>query len=209
MEDVLAVYERPDDPNRPVVCMDEQPVQLLAETRQPLPARAGVPQRYDYEYRRAGTACVFLFTDVLRGWRRTSPRPRRTAVDWAHEVRQLLDEDYPDADRVVLVCDNLNTHTVASFYKAFPAPIARRLAERVDIHYTPVHGSWLNIAEIELSVLTRQCLRGRTPDMTVLRRRVAAWAADRNQRQCGVHWRFTTDNARIKLRRLYPQIQMA
>jgi hypothetical protein len=143
MEDVLDVYRRPYDARTPVVCMDEQPVQLVKETRVPWSARPGRPRRVDYEYERAGTACVFLFTEALGGWRRTSVRPRRTAVDWAEEVRRLLDEDYPEAERVILVCDNLNTHTVASLYRAFEPAEARRLARRLEIHYTPKHGSWL------------------------------------------------------------------
>jgi len=191
------------------VCMDERPVQLVKDTRVPLPPEPGRPRRVDYEYERAGTASVFLFTEALRGWRGVTVRPRRTAVDWAHEVRTVLDQHYPDADRVILICDNLNTHKIASFYEAFPPAEARRLAERLDIHYTPKHGSWLNVAECEVSVLSRQALHRRTPDIRSLTRKVAAWNADRNERQCGVDWQFTTDDARIKLKRLYPVIQMS
>jgi len=209
MEDVLDVYRRPYDARFPVVCMDEQPVQLVKETRVPQPGRPGRPRRVDYEYERAGTACVFLFTEALAGWRRTRVRPRRTALDWAEEVRRLLDEDYPEAETVILVCDNLNTHTIASLYQAFEPTEARRLARRIEIHYTPKHGSWLNLAECELSVLSRHCLRSRNPDLRTLRRKVTAWQRDRNQRQCGVDWHFTTDDARIKLKNLYPQIQMS
>jgi hypothetical protein len=209
MEDVLEVYRRPYDARRPVVCMDEQPVQLVTETRVPQPARPGRPRRVDYEYERAGTACVFLFTEALGGWRRASARPRRTAVDWAEEVRRLLDTDYPEAETVVLVCDNLNTHTPASLYQAFEPVEARRLAARLEIHYTPKHGSWLNLAECELSVLSRHCLRSRTGSLRTLRRKVTAWQRDRNRRQCGVNWHFTTDDARIKLKSLYPKIQMS
>jgi transposase len=209
MEDVLDVYRRPYDARTPVVCMDEQPVQLVKETRVPWSARPGRPRRVDYEYERAGTACVFLFTEALGGWRRTSVRPRRTAVDWAEEVRRLLDEDYPEAERVILVCDNLNTHTVASLYRAFEPAEARRLARRLEIHYTPKHGSWLNVAECELSVLSRHCLRSRNADVRTLRRKVIAWQRDRNRRQCGVDWHFTTDDARIKLKSLYPHVQMS
>jgi len=209
MEDVLDVYRRPYDARYPVVCMDEQPAQLVKETRAPWPARPGRPRRVDYEYERAGTACVFLFTETLGGWRRTSVRPRRTAVDWAEEVRLLLEEDYPEAEKVILICDNLNTHTIASFYQAFEPTEARRLAQRVQIHYTPKHGSWLNIAECELSVLARHCLRSRNPNIRTLRGKVTSWQHDRNERQCGVDWHFSTHDARIKLKSLYPQIQMA
>lgn len=209
MEDVLEWYRRPYDPCVPVVCMDERPVQLVKETRVPLPPQRRRPRRVDYEYERAGTACVFVFTEALRGWRRVTVRPRRTAVDWAHEVRTLLDQHYPDADRVILVCDNLNTHKIASFYEAFPPAEARRLAERIDIHYTPKHGSWLNVAECEVSVLSRQALHRRTPDIRSLARKVAAWDNNRNNRQCGVDWQFTTEDARTKLKGLYPVIQMS
>jgi hypothetical protein len=209
MEDVLDCYERPYDPNSPIVNMDEQPVQLVKETRLPLAAQPGRHRRYDHEYERAGTASVFLFTEALGGWRQVRVRPQRTAVDWAEEVAALLEGRYADAEKVILICDNLNTHTIASFYKAFGPEKARRLARRVEIHYTPKHGSWLNIAECELSVLTRQCLAGRTPSLQVLSRKVAPWAADRNARQRGVDWQFTTADARTKLKRLYPQVQLA
>lgn len=209
MEDVLEVYRRPFDARSPVVCMDEQPVQLVKETRRPLPAAPGRPRRVDYEYERAGTASVFLLTAPLAGWRRTSVRERRTAVDWAEEMRVLLEEDWPRAERVILVCDNLNTHAIGSFYEAFEPAVARRLVTRLEIHPTPKHGSWLNVAECELSVLSRQCLRGRLGAVGTLRDRVRRWEADRNQRQCGVQWQFTTNDARIKLKRLYPQIQLA
>lgn len=209
MEDVLEVYRRPYDAKRPVVNMDERPVQLVKETRKPLASRPGSPRRYDYEYERAGVASVFLFTEALKGWRKVSPRERRTAVDWAREVRAVLDDEYPDAEKVILVCDNLNTHKTASFYEAFPPGEARRLAERLEIHHTPRHGSWLNVAECELSVLSRQCLGRRTPSLRELKRRVNPWAKERNKRQRGVDWRFTTGEARIKLKRLYPQIQMS
>jgi hypothetical protein len=207
MEDILEVYRRPYDPRRPVVCMDEQPMQLIKETRLPLPGAPGKAERYDYEYERMGTANHFLFTEPLGGWRRVDVRSRRTGIDWAKEVKTLLDKDYPDADQVTLVCDNLNTHRMASLYEAFEAAEARRLAERLDIHYTPKHGSWLNIAEIELSVLTQQCLDRRIPDLATLEREIQAWQQRRNTRQKGVDWRFTTEDARIKLKRLYPQIK--
>jgi len=206
---MLAVYHRPVDPRCPVVCMDEQPVQLVKETRRPVPAAPGRRRRIDYEYERAGTASVFLFTAPLARWRRTSVRPRRTAVDWAEEMRRLLEEDWPEAEKVILVCDNLNTHTIGSFYKAFEPSVARRLVTRLEIHYTPKHGSWLNVAECELSVLSRQCLGDRVGTLATLRRRVTLWEQDRNQRQCGVQWQFTTDDARIKLEQLYPKVQLA
>ena len=209
MEDMLEVYRRPYDARYPVVNMDERPVQLVKETRTPAPMRPGRPRRYDYEYERAGVASVFLFTEALRGWRKVSSRERRTAVDWAEEVRSLLDEDYPSAEKVVLVCDNLNTHDVSSLYEAFPPEEARRLAERLEIHYTPKHGSWLNIAECELSALSRQCLARRTGSLRELGRKVNPWAKERNRRKRGVDWRFTTDDARIKLKWLYPQVQMS
>jgi hypothetical protein len=209
MEDVLDVYERPYDPKHPVVNMDEQPVQLVKETRQPLGMEPGHPRRYDHEYERAGTACVFLFTQALAGWREVSVRSQRTAVDWAQEVAGLLEGRYAQAEKVILICDQLNTHTIASLYKAFPPDKARRLARRLEIHYTPKHGSWLNIAECELSVLTRQCLRNRTASPQALVRKVTPWAQDRNARQRGVHWHFRTKDARIKLTHLYPQVQLS
>jgi len=209
MEDVLELYQRPYDPQFPVVCMDEQPVQLVKETRQPLRARPGRLRRYDYEYERAGTASIYLFTETLRGWRQVNARQRRTAVDWAQELRSLLVERYAKAEKVILVCDNLNTHKVASLYEAFAPAEARRLAQRVEIHYTPKHGSWLNVAECELSILSRHCLRGRTGSIAALRRKVVPWASERNRRQRGVDWQFSTADARIKLKRLYPHVQMS
>jgi hypothetical protein len=208
MEDVLDVYCRPQDARFPVVNMDEQPVQLVADAREPLPMAPGRPERHDYEYERRGTTNVFLFVEALGGWRRMSERARKTSVDWAHEVRRLLNEDYPQAEKVVLVCDNLNTHKTASLYQAFEPEEARRLARRLEIHYTPKHGSWLNIAECELSVFTRQELSERVPDAATLARKAEAWSRERNDRQQGVHWRFTTEDARIKLTRLYPQVQL-
>ena len=189
--------------------MDEQPVQLVKETRQPLPTRPGRPRRYDHEYERAGTACVFLFAEALQGWRDVRVRPHRTAVDWAEEVAELIDGRYAKAEKVILVCDNLNIHTIASFYKAFAPAKARRLAKRLEIHYTPKHGSWLNIAECELSVLVRHCLWSRTPSIPSLICKVTAWAQHRNNRQRGVDWQFTTEDARIKLKRLYPHVQLS
>ena len=204
MEDVLDVYQRPYDRKRPVVNMDEHSMQLVKETRTPIRAKPGKPRCHDYEYVRNGTAVNFMFTEPLAGWRKVNVRERKTAVDWAQEIEELLETDYPEAETIVLVCDNLNTHTPAALYEAFPPDKARRLAKRLEIHYTPKHGSWLNIAEIELSVLSNQCLRGRIPDLQTLKGQTAAWTRDRNQKSRAVNWRFTTDDARIKLRKLYP-----
>ncbi len=209
MEDVLEVYKRPFDPNCPVVNMDEQPTQLIKETRHKIAATPGNSERIDYEYERNGTAVNFMFTEPLSGWRKVNVRERRTAIDWAHEIKELLEIDYPAATKVVLVCDNLNTHKPASLYKAFEPAVARSFLERLEIHYTPKHGSWLNIAEIELSVLTKQCLDRRIPDIETLRSETDQWARERNAGQKSVDWRFTTDQARIKLKRLYPKIEMS
>lgn len=206
MEEVLDLYRLPHDPAIPLVNMDEVPVQLIAEKRIPIAAQPGRPQRVDYEYERRGTANVFIFTEPLGGSRLVSVRERRTAIDWAEEIRDLLEVHYPEAQRVRLVCDNLNTHKIGSLYDAFPPRIARALARRLEIHYTPKHGSWLNIAEIEASALSRQCL-SRIPDMETLRVETKAWQIDRNRRQRGVDWRFTTEDARIRLKRLYPQME--
>lgn len=208
MEDVLDLYCLAYDPRVPLVCMDEQPRQLVKETRRPRSVAPGKPLQYDYEYERNGTANVFLFTEPLAGWRKANIRERKTAVDWAEEIRELLETDYPQAQKVILVCDNLNTHKIASLYKMFPPQEARRLARRLEIHHTPKHGSWLNIAEIELSVLSRQCLDRRIGDIACLRRACSAWNTQRNERQKGVDWRFTTGNARIRLKRLYPQLKV-
>jgi hypothetical protein len=207
MEDILDVYHRPYDAARPQVCMDEQPTQLIKETRLPLPTLPGNAPRYDYEYERNGTAVNFLFTEPLTGWRKVNVRARRTKVDWAYEIKELLDVDYPDAEKVILVCDNLNTHTLAALYEAFEPAEAHRLATRLEIHYTPKHGSWLNIAEIELSILSQQCLDRRIPDLETLRGETKAWEQARNETQKTVYWRFTTEDARIKLKRLYPQFK--
>jgi DDE superfamily endonuclease len=207
MEDVLEVYHQPYDPQVPLVCMDEQPVQLIKEIRTPLPAKVGHPERYDYEYERNGTATIFMFTEPLHGVRMVSVREHKTAVDWALELQQLLDRQYPEADRIRLVCDNLNTHGIGSLYEAFPPEQARRLASRLELHYTPKHGSWLNIAEIELSALTLQCLDRRIPDLETLREETHQWEQRRNASQKGVDWQFSTPDARIKLKRLYPQTQ--
>ena len=207
MEEVLDTYAAPYDAAFPVVCMDEQPVQLTRETRIPVPATPRHPRRVDYEYERAGTAALFMFTEPLLGWREVNPRPRRTKVDWALEMGGLLRTRYADAERVLLVCDNLNTHTKGAFYDVFPPDEARGLVRRLEFRYTPKHGSWLNIAENELSSLTRQCLAGRRiPDIETLRRETAAWAVSSNDRQRGVDWQFTIEDARHKLKSLYPNI---
>jgi hypothetical protein len=205
MEDVLEVYQRPYDPRYPVICMDEASKQLVAEVRQPLPPEPGKPLRYDCEYERRGTCNIFMFCEPLRGWRHVRVTQQRTRVDWAFALRTLLDTEYQQAERVVLVMDNLNTHSPASFYEAFAPQEARRLTERLELHYTPKHGSWLNIAECELSVLGRQCLARRIDDGQRLAQEVAAWENDRNEIAKNVNWQFTADDARIKLRRLYPE----
>jgi hypothetical protein len=208
MEDILELYCLPYDPNIPMVCMDEQPRQLIKETRTALSAMPGKPRRVDYEYERNGTAALFMFVEPLGAWRHVDVRERRTALDWAHEIRELLELHYPHAPLVRLVCDNLNTHKIASLYEAFEPAQARVLAKRLEIHYTPKHGSWLNIAEVELSALSGQCLSRRIPDMDTLRHETQAWEQKRNARQKGVDWQFTTHDARIKLKHLYPQMQL-
>ncbi len=208
MEDVLEVYTRPYDPRRPQVCLDETSRQLLAEVTAPVPVTPGRPVRQDYEYERRGVCNVFVVCEPLRGWRHVTVSERRTRIDWARCIKKLLDMHYPDAERVVLVQDNLNTHTPASLYEAFEPAEARRLADRLEIHYTPKHGSWLNMAEIELSVLAGQCLDRRLADRASLERAVAAWEAIRNATGRGVDWRFTTQDARVKLKHLYPLIQV-
>jgi hypothetical protein len=207
MEDVLEVYHRPYDEDRPLVALDEASKQLVGEAVQPLPPEPGQPERFDYEYVRNGTANLFMVSEPLLGWRAVQVTERRTAQDFAAVVRWLVEDVHPNAAKVVLVMDNLNTHKVASLYEAFPPEQARRIAERLEIHHTPKHGSWLNVAEIELSVLARQCLDRRIADAEELRREVAAWEEQRNERRVEVQWRFTTADARIKLRRLYPVLQ--
>jgi hypothetical protein len=206
MEDVLEVYTRPYDPTRPVVCMDETSKQLIEETRLPLPAQRGRLQRYDYEYIRHGVSNLFMLFEPLAARRYVKVTNRRTSQDWAELMRDLVDQHYPEADVITLVLDNLNTHTPASLYETFEPEEARRIARRLDIHYTPKHGSWLNMAEIELSVLSQQCLDRRIPDKTTLTQEVMAWQEDRNQAEATVDWRFTTSDARIKLKKLYPSI---
>jgi hypothetical protein len=207
MEDVLEVYRRPYDSQRPVVCLDEQSKQLVKETRPTIPSKPGRNQRMDYEYERNGTANLFMRFEPLAGRRRVKVTEQRTKVDFAHAIRDMVDEDYPDAEVIVLVMDNLNTHKPASLYEAFEPAEARRLIEKLEIHYTPKHGSWLNMAETELSVMTKQCLDRRIPDVTVLRREIAAWERHRNKARSKLNWQFTTHDARIKLRKLYPSIQ--
>ena len=208
MEEVLAVYTRPYDPTRPVVCLDETSKQLVSETRTPLPAEPGQPERVDYEYERQGTANLFMAVEPLTGQRHVTVTDRRTAVDFAQVVKALLEVHYPHAEKVVLVLDNLNTHKPAALYQAFEPAVAWRLLERLEIHHTPKHGSWLNMAEIELSVLNQQCLNRRIPDTATLTREVAAWQQARNADPRPVNWRFTTTDARIKLKRLYPSIEV-
>ena len=206
MEDVLEVYHRPYDERRPLVALDEASKQLVGEVVQPLPPEPGQPERFDYEDVRHGTANLFMISEPLLGWRAVKVTERRTAVDFAEVLRWLAEEIHPDAERIVLVMDNLNTHKLASLYEAFPPEQARRIAERLEIHYTPKHGSWLNVAEVELSVLARQCLDRRIAAVQELRRQVAAWEEERNERGVEIRWRFTTADARIKLRRLYPSL---
>jgi hypothetical protein len=206
MEDVLDVYTRPYDPRRPQVCLDETSVQLIGEKRIPVPMAPGRPVRIDYEYERHGVCALFMLNEPLRGWREVVVADRRTAIDFAHVVKHLVDVHYPDAERIVLVMDNLNTHTPGSLYEAFDPTEARRLADKLEIHYTPKHASWLDMAEIELSVLSRQCLDQRIPDKDTLVREVTAWTHARNVQQSTIDWRFTTPDARIKLKRLYPAI---
>lgn len=209
MEDILDIYEMPYNPAVPVVCMDEKPYQLLGETREPLPMRPGDTQKIDSEYVRNGTSSIFVFVEPLGGVRHVSVRKHRTALDWAEEIRYLVDVSYPDRDKIILVMDNLNTHALSSLYKAFPAPEARRIAKKLEIHYTPKHGSWLDIAEIELNVMTRQCLSRRIETIDLLRQELSAWESDRNKHATCIRWQFTIDNARTKLVSLYPKFGMA
>jgi hypothetical protein len=208
MEEVLDLYEEPYDPKRPVVCFDERPCQLLAEVREPLGLGAGRPERRDHEYKRRGMAHLFVAFEPLRGWRGVEVRERRRGREFAEFVRYLAEDLYPEAEKIRLVVDNLNIHTPASFYEVFDAERARELSRRIEFCYTPVHGSWLNMAEIEISVLVRQCVgKRRVPDAQMLRREVRAWYEARNRQQASVDWRFTTAGARTKLHRLYPSIE--
>ena len=207
MEDVLEVYHRNYGEREVLVCLDETSKQLVQETRQPCPARPGAAMAYDYEYRRNGVSNLFMLFAPLEGWRRVEVTERRTRTDWAEVVRKLVDQDYPDKERIVLVMDNLNTHHPASLYEAFEPAEARRIAERLEIHYTPKHGSWLNMAETELAVLARQCLDRRIPNQELLGQETRAWQDQRNQQEVRAEWRFTTQDARIKLKSLYPSFQ--
>ena len=206
MEDVLDVYTRPVDPKRPLVCLDEMPKQLIGETRSPLPAEPGLPERFDYEYVRNGVANIFCLCEPLLGTRELTVTDHRTREDWARLIKDLVDLRHPDADKIVLVLDQLNTHTPASLYETFCPAEAKRLTDKLEIHLTPKHGSWLNIAEIELSVLSRKCLDRRIADLDTLKREVQAHQARRDALGTKVNWRFTTADARIKLKRLYPSI---
>lgn len=209
MEDVLEIYEKPYDSHCPVLCMDEQPVQLLKETRTPIAATAKHGKRVDYEYERAGTANIFMFTEPLAGWREVAVRPTKTKIDWAVEMARLLEGRYAKCKKVILVCDNLNTHTKGAFYEAFEPERARRLVRRIEFRYTPKHGSWLNIAENELSSLTRQCVSGRRfADVKTLQEETEAWSTDVNSTQRGVDWQMRIDDARCKLKSVYPKMKM-
>ena len=208
MEEVLDIYAMPYDPDRPVLCMDEQPVQLFKETRTPIPATAKHGKRVDYEYERAGTANIFMFTEPLAGWREVTVRETKTKLDWAVEMARIIEERYEQCDKVILVCDNLNTHTKGAFYEAFEPERARQLVRRIEFRHTPKHGSWLNIAENELSSLTRQCVSGRRfGDIATLREETSAWSSDVNNTQRGVDWQMKVDDARTKLKSVYPKIK--
>jgi hypothetical protein len=206
MEDVLGIYTLPYDPARPVIVMDEKPYQLLGEVRDPIPMAPGHPRRVDSEYVRKGTCSIFVWAEPLKGWRRADALERRTRKDWARQVETLLTVDYPDAERIILVMDNLNTHGIASLYETFPPGLAYAYAQRLEIHHTPKHGSWLNIAEIELSCLTRQCLGSRVSDLDTLNTKLHAWQTATNTDQRQVNWHFTTTDARTRLRHLYPEL---
>ncbi len=204
MEDVLDLYAEPYDPRRPVVGFDERPLQLLDDTREPIPVAPGRVRRVDYEYRRNGTGNVFTTVEPLAGWRHVEVTERRTAVDFAHQMKWLVEEAYPDAKVVRVVLDNLNIHKIASLYVAFPAPEARRIARKLEFHLTPKHGSWLNVAESELAVLSSQCLNRRLPTLVIVHKEVAAWERQRNADGVKIHWLFTTAHARRKFRHAYP-----
>lgn len=205
MEDILDVYEMPYNSLRPVICMDEKPYQLLGESREPLPMRKGSNQKIDSEYVREGTCSIFVFTEPLGGVRHLSVREQRTAIDWAEEIKYLSDISYPDAEKIILVLDNLNTHKISSLYKSFSPEEARRIAKRIEVHYTPKHGSWLNVAEIELNVMTRQCLRRRVNNIDNLRSELSSWENERNSNSAKINWQFTNKSARTKLISLYPK----
>jgi hypothetical protein len=206
MEDILDTYALPYDSKIPLICMDEKPFQLLGHVIEPIPMKPGKIQREDYEYTREGTCSIFVFTEPLKGWRHIEATKQRTRIDWAHQIDQLFSKFYPDAERIRMIMDNLNTHTLASLYQAFSAEKARSLSKRLEIHYTPKHGSWLNIAEIELSVVTQQCLGRRIPTIDILNLQLSAWEKSRNDSTNHVNWHFNTENARGKLRHLYPNL---
>jgi len=206
MEDVLSVYTRPHDPDRPLVCLDETSKQLVAESRSPMAVRPGSPTRVDYQYTRNGVANLFMMFAPLEGWRHVKVTDRRTAIDYAHVLRDLADVHFARAKTIILIQDNLNIHAAASLYEAFPAAEARRLVKRFEWHYTPKHGSWLDLAESELGVLASQCLDRRIPDKQTIIDQVAAWVRERNKNHAGAEWRFTTNDARIKLQSLYPSL---
>lgn len=207
MEDILDVYQRPYDPSRPLVCMDEMSKPLISETRVPVPMTSGQPKKYDYEYERKGVNNVFMVYEPLIGERHVSVTDRRTKIDWAKCVKEIVDAYYPEAAKITLVMDNLNTHKPAALYEAFPPEEARRLLNQLEFHYTPKHGSWLNMAEIEFSALKRQCLDCRIPDQATLKQKIAEWEQARNARAVRVNWQFKTEDARIKLKRLYPSVK--
>ena len=206
MEEVLQVYKLPHDPKIPLVCMDESSKQHIKEARESIPMKPGQVEKFDTEYERNGVSSLFMFFAPLEGWRNVAVTDTRTAIDWAHQIKWLVDEKYPHAEKIRLVMDNLNTHTKASLYKAFEPSEAMRIANKLEIHFTPKHGSWLNMAEIELSVLGRQCLNRRIPDQDTLRNEIEAWVSDRNQAKAKMDWRFTTEDARVKLKKPYPTI---
>jgi hypothetical protein len=208
MEDVLDVYKRPYDPRRPMICFDERPKQLVGEVRRPIPAAPGKPVRYDYEYKRNGVANLFMMFEPLAGKRYVKVTDRRTKKDWAWCIRELVDKIYPQVDGIVLIMDNLNTHKKASLYEAFQPAEAKRIADKLDIHHTPKHGSWLNMAEIEISILGRQCLAERMENVRHLETEATVWAEDRNVKCAKVNWQFTSPDARIKLKNLYPLIEV-
>jgi hypothetical protein len=207
MEDILDVYPREDDETSVLLCMDEAPKQFIEEVRTPIPAKPGKPACYDYEYQRNGTCALFMLSAPLTNWRRVAVTERRTKLDWAHQIKQLVTEDFPDKEKIVLVMDNLNTHAIGSLYKAFPPEEARQIRNKLEIHYTPKHGSWLNMAEIEINVLVNHGLSERVPTMEHMKKQVAAWNKARNLSGNKINWRFTTEDARIKLKRLYPSFK--
>jgi len=206
MENILDIYQRPYNPEIPVVCMDEKPYQLLDEKLKPLPAKPGSVKKTDCEYIRNGTCSIFVFTEPLAGLRHVEALPQRTKIDFANQVKAFVEMNYPEHEKIILISDNLNTHNISSFYEAFDPEIARKLARKIEFHHTPKHGSWLNIAEIELSALSTQCLKLRIPNLNILNAELSAWESNRNLNGKAVNWQFTTDDARIKLHSLYPKI---